>query len=80
MKTLALLVALTIPAAAVAGGTPQNSGEGDERLICRSVKETGSRLSSRRVCQTAAQWAEQRRITRQDVERSQVTRVNRDVN
>ncbi len=42
-----------------------------DRVICRRIGETGSRLASRRVCMTAAQWAEQRRLERMDVERSQ---------
>jgi hypothetical protein len=34
--------------------------EGDpDRIVCRSQKETGSKLSSR-VCKTAADWEEQR--------------------
>ena len=39
--------------------------------VCRTVAETGSRLSRTRVCQTRAQWDQQRREMRQNVEQSQ---------
>ena len=41
------------------------------RMVCESIKITGSRLGRQRVCMTAAQWDEERRLTRQGVERLQ---------
>ena len=41
-------------------------------MICESIKITGSRLGRQRVCMTAAEWSEERRQTRQGVERLQV--------
>jgi hypothetical protein len=35
--------------------------EQEERRICKSVKETGSRLGRRQVCATQAEWKEVRR-------------------
>jgi hypothetical protein len=42
--------------------------------ICEKVEEIGSRLSTKRVCMTRAQRAEQRRLNRLEIERAQVTR------
>jgi hypothetical protein len=43
-----------------------------DRVVCESIKITGSRLGRQRVCMTAEQWSEERRQTRQGVERLQV--------
>ncbi|WP_420606835.1 hypothetical protein [Novosphingopyxis sp.] len=45
---------------------------GDQsRMICRKIQDTGSRVRSRRVCATAAEWAAQKAQSRQEIERSQ---------
>ncbi len=41
------------------------------RMICETIKITGSRLGRQRVCMTAAEWSEERRQTRQGLERLQ---------
>lgn len=43
-------------------------------VVCEKQQETGSRLASERVCMTRSQWAEQRRLSRQDIERAQTER------
>ena len=43
-------------------------------VVCEKEEETGSRLSSHRVCMTRAQWAEQRRLSRMDIEKVQTQR------
>jgi hypothetical protein len=64
-------------------GTPQSAGTqvasaaGDpSQVICEKVEQIGTRLSSSRVCMTRSQWAEQRRLNRQEVEKAQQTRCN----
>ena len=45
---------------------------GDQsRVICRKIKETGSRVNARRVCATAGEWAAQKAQSREAIERSQ---------
>ena len=39
--------------------------------VCRTVRDTGSRLTRTRVCMTRAEWASQRRETRQVVDKGQ---------
>jgi len=48
------------------------------RMVCRNEKTTGSRLGRQRICMTAQQWADQQRIDRQAVERSQAGRYKND--
>src|SRR5258708_1313379 len=55
------------PPAAKAGPNPNE-------VVCEKQEEIGSRLATHRVCMTRAQWAEQRRLNRQDIEKIQVQR------
>jgi invasion protein IalB len=41
-------------------------------VVCEKQQEPGSRLATNRVCMTRSQWAEQRRLDRQDVEKAQM--------
>jgi invasion protein IalB len=43
-------------------------------LVCERQQALGSRLASHRICRTRAEWAEQRRIDRMDVEHVQMQR------
>jgi len=76
MKMIAFTVAFLASAAAVAqapGSSPSNQGNSPDpdQTICRTVSETGSRLSRRRVCKTRAEWETQRREARDSAQRSQ---------
>jgi hypothetical protein len=42
--------------------------------VCEKVGEIGSRLSTKRVCMTRAERAEQRRLNRMSIDQAQVTR------
>ncbi|HET7575914.1 MAG TPA: hypothetical protein VFK19_05020 [Sphingomicrobium sp.] len=44
-------------------------------VVCEKQMETGSRLSSHRICMTRTQWAEQRRLDRQEVDKVQTQRT-----
>ena len=46
-------------------------------MICKKEEVLGSRLQSRKVCLTRAQWAEQRQLDRQNVEKSQTNTCQR---
>ena len=47
-------------------------------VVCEKVEEIGSRLASTRTCMTRAQWAEQKRLSRQDIEKMQTQRPCKD--
>lgn len=59
---LAATASLTIAAPAIADGTPRvvatpdDSGVGDERIICKKHLETGSLVKRVKKCFTKAEW------------------------
>jgi hypothetical protein len=42
-----------------------------EQMICKYDQEPGSRLARRKICRTAAQWEEARRLERGHLDRNQ---------
>ena len=59
--------------AAPSGSTPSASTD-STKMVCRSQGDSSSRLRRRRVCVTQAEWDEQRRLSRADVEKAQTSR------
>lgn len=76
MKKALLLCLALVPAIAIAAGTDGKQDKKGNGLVCRESLETGSRLSSKRVCMTREQWEEYRRQTRQDIEQAQTRQWN----
>ncbi|WP_374529334.1 hypothetical protein [Novosphingobium sp.] len=70
--------AMAEPAPAAAGATTKSDDKDPNRVVCRRMEVTGSRLASKRVCQTAAQWDAMEAAQRQDIERSQTQRWKSD--
>lgn len=61
-----MLVLGAAPASSQSQPTGQPAAQKDpNRVICQRVEQIGSRLMSKRICMTAAQWDEQRRQDRQ---------------
>lgn len=59
----------------VPGGNMKNGSDTDpNRIICRREKVIGTRLQSKRICATPAQWAQMRADQRAEVERIQKDR------
>lgn len=50
---------------------PAAGGRDPNRIVCERIEELGTRLGARKVCMTAAEWAEQRRQDRQQIDRLQ---------
>ena len=67
----ASLIAFALLAGADASSAAKPSKTDPTRTVCKYVGEPGSRLQRRRVCQTAAQWAEQRREEQQHLRQNQ---------
>ena len=71
-----LPIALALLAQPIAGGPrlavrPGPPDFDPEQPICRYDREPGSRLAYRKVCRTAAQWEEERRLERGNLNRNQ---------
>ena len=76
MKKALLLGLALIPAIALAANVDDKQDKKRDGLICRETAETGSRLSSKRICMTREEWDANRRETRQMVERAQTQQTN----
>ncbi len=75
----ALLVSTAASAQPSSNSTANGAGAGTpdpNQQICRNQRETGSMLNRTRICKTRAQWEQDRRETRQNIDRSQTTRIN----
>jgi hypothetical protein len=44
------------------------------QIVCEKQEEIGSRLAAKKVCKTRAEWAEERRTIRMDIDKVQVQR------
>lgn len=85
---VAVAAAVALAAPALAGGQGQEdpskpsaeevTDTSQNRMVCKRQKNTGSRLSSKRVCMTAAQWAQLEQDQRQAIERVQAGRMKSD--
>ena len=65
-----LIGACALPAMAQEAAPPKPAPD-PNKVICEKEEVLGSRLATRRVCMTRAQWAERKREDRSTVERSQ---------
>jgi hypothetical protein len=73
---VAAFVGVLIGAPAIADPTspaPQK-GQDPNEVVCERQEVLGSRLATRRVCKTRAEWADLRLQDRQEVEKVQVRR------
>jgi hypothetical protein len=54
------------------------NGVDPTEVLCEKVEQIGTRLRSDRVCMTRAQWAEQKRLNRLEVDQVQQQRGCKD--
>ena len=80
MRWKIVLAGLALASTAVAAQRPtlpEKGAKGDpSRRICRITHDTGSRLRSRRVCLSEAEWATQQLQTRNMIDRAQTKQIN----
>lgn len=62
-----------IPAAAAEENKPAKD---PNRIICEKQGEVGSRLATKRVCMTAAEWEIRKREDREALEKAQINRTS----
>lgn len=76
MKNILLFAAVaTLTSTAAWADTTKADPAREDQMVCKMIRETGSRLSKTRICQTRGQWIAQRRAQRDDLERAQSRRV-----
>ncbi len=64
--------ALATPVGASDQGKKRKAADPNE-VVCEKQEVLGSRLATRKVCMTRGEWAEQKRLQRETVDRSQVS-------
>ncbi len=72
--SVALIAAFSLSTAAFAQEGEKKDGKDPDRMICKAEEQIGTRLAKKKVCMTAAQWKEQRRLSRMEIDRSQSNR------
>ncbi|MEO7366107.1 MAG: hypothetical protein ABIW03_07290 [Sphingomicrobium sp.] len=73
LATTTALPAVAQPPAQPSAAQPQRALDPNQ-IVCEKQEILGSRLSSRRICHTRAQWADLRLQDRQAIEKIQVNR------
>jgi hypothetical protein len=63
----------------VAGQPGAVKGPDPTEIVCEKVEVIGSRLASKRVCMTRVQWAEQKRLNREEIDKAQRQRGCKDL-
>lgn len=77
IRALVVAVMATLiasPAVAQAPAPAHRNAQDPNEVICEKQEVTGSRLATRRVCKTRAEWADLRLQDRQETERIQTQR------
>lgn len=68
---------LSLATSAVAQEGSKRKARDPNEVVCKKESVLGSNLQTRKVCMTRSQWADQRMIDRQNVERSQTNTCQR---
>lgn len=66
-----LIAAVSISSAAPAEQAREKKPVDPNEKVCETIKPLGSRLATKRVCATRAEWAEQRKQDREETEKAQ---------
>lgn len=74
--SLAIALTVATPAIAIAEKDIIVDGESKdpERIVCKKAQVSGSRLGSKKVCMSAAQWDIRRQADREAIQRAQINR------
>ena len=67
-------VAAQTPAATAPAATNPKAADNSNEVVCERQEITGSRLGTRRICKTRAEWADLKLQDRQEVEQAQTRR------
>jgi hypothetical protein len=73
---LILSTAALVGSAAAASDSSNKTNKSDpNRLICRTISDSGQKLRRERACHTAQEWRELRRQTQETIEHIQNSRA-----
>ena len=69
----AIFAAATASPAVGQAGEKRSKTPDPSEIVCEKITMLGSRVATKRVCMTRAQWADRRRTDRQEIERAQTS-------
>jgi hypothetical protein len=70
------LFILLLTGGAAAPDEPPNGNDPD-RIVCRTIGESGSRLRHTRICHSLSEWAERQRRTQELIDRMQTNHATK---
>lgn len=70
-----MFVVVSFAMAASVQASERQKNDDPNRMICEKQEVLGSRLASKRVCKTAAEWEAEKRQNRQSIDKAQ-TQLN----
>jgi hypothetical protein len=73
---ICIIAGLALIPAAGAAEEKSPAPKDPNRVICERQGEVGSRVATKRVCMTAAEWEIRRREDREALEKAQLNRTN----
>lgn len=71
MRTIALALVLLAAAPAPSAAAPARPAPDPNQKVCQVITPVGSRLATKKICATRAEWEEQKRLDRAETERAQ---------
>lgn len=74
MSVLITALAIALSPPADPGTAAAKPKQDPNEMVCEKQRESGSRLSVKRVCMTRAEWADRRLQDRQAIDKAQVER------
>ena len=69
--TILVIAGLSLSSASFAEANKDKKALDPNEKVCETIKPVGSRLATKRVCATRAEWAEQRKQDREETEKAQ---------
>jgi hypothetical protein len=66
-----VIAGFSLASASLAQANKDKKAPDPNEKICETIKPLGSRLATKRVCATRAEWAEQRKQDREETEKAQ---------
>ncbi len=75
LAAAAVFMMSAVPAMAGENSNPAGKAAKDpNQVVCEKQEVLGSRVATKKVCKTRAEWAEQRRLERLEIDKAQVGR------
>jgi hypothetical protein len=78
--TVAAIVVLGLVSTTAFAREKKAEAKDPNRIICEKQEVVGSRLATKRICMTAAEWDARRLEERQTIDRTQVQRATQPAN